>query len=436
VTHPPEGIGPGAPFDVAAFFAAPPPELNAAPLYLDALFELGPEMAACFPDDAETARRKEIAERRKRSFDSLYIAFTKNPTSVSGKAIDDLVAELEPALCKVEEAQRRPRCQFQTGYEYSSLLPHAETAARLARLLVMKTRRCLDRGDVETPLHDLGIVLRLARDLRPRGPAICQLVADLLVVFCTRDIIPPMLASPNFGARQARRLLDMLVRHEAESLNSFEEGIKGEYVLLRKFLGELVKDPRRTRERFRDDPAQKEKLGDLMFDAAIESLEPSTISRVNARLDAFYRDVLAFKDGPIARWPERQLDPHRIDDGSPYGRIVITMMSSIRMPAESQARVRAAVRANECLMALKLWREHATKPPTDLEAVVKAAGLPRVPVDPYSGKPLRMAIIDGEPVIYSIGRDGRDDGGRIDSNNDHRPGDQTFRLPPAARREP
>ena len=50
MTGPPDGIGPGAPFDVAAFFAAPPPELNAAPLYLDALFEFGPELAVCFPN--------------------------------------------------------------------------------------------------------------------------------------------------------------------------------------------------------------------------------------------------------------------------------------------------------------------------------------------------------------------------------------------------
>jgi len=53
-----------------------------------------------------------------------------------------------------------------------------------------------------------------------------------------------------------------------------------------------------------------------------------------------------------------------------------------------------------------------------------------VPIDPYSGKPLRMAIVDGEPVIYSIGKDGRDDGGRIDSRGDRSPGDQVFRLPP------
>ncbi len=62
--------------------------------------------------------------------------------------------------------------------------------------------------------------------------------------------------------------------------------------------------------------------------------------------------------------------------------------------------------------------------------------MPEVPIDPYSGKPLRMTIIDGEPVIYSIGQDGRDDGGRIDSNADRKLGDQTFRLPAIKKPEP
>ncbi|MHC5542552.1 hypothetical protein ACYOEI_30370, partial [Singulisphaera rosea] len=54
--------------------------------------------------------------------------------------------------------------------------------------------------------------------------------------------------------------------------------------------------------------------------------------------------------------------------------------------------------------------------------------LEAIPADPFDGKPLRLAVIDGEPVIYSIGRDGRDDGGLVDSRNDSRPGDLTFRF--------
>jgi hypothetical protein len=45
--------------------------------------------------------------------------------------------------------------------------------------------------------------------------------------------------------------------------------------------------------------------------------------------------------------------------------------------------------------------------------------------------PMRLAVIGGEPVIYSVGKDGKDDGGLKDSDRDMRPaGDLLYRLPP------
>ena len=40
-----------------------------------------------------------------------------------------------------------------------------------------------------------------------------------------------------------------------------------------------------------------------------------------------------------------------------------------------------------------------------------------------------MATLGGQPVVYSVGKDGRDDGGSEDSDFDRRPGDLTFRIP-------
>ena len=56
------------------------------------------------------------------------------------------------------------------------------------------------------------------------------------------------------------------------------------------------------------------------------------------------------------------------------------------------------------------------------------AGLPAVPPDPFDGKPMRLAKIGGNPVVYSVGKDGRDDGGLHDSEGDRHEGDLTFRL--------
>ena len=150
--------------------------------------------------------------------------------TLPGATIDQLVADLEVGMRKIEEAQRRPKCVFLIGCDTGSLLPHAQAAREVARLAVLRTRRSLDRGNVETPIHDLATVLRLARDLRPRGPSICQVVSGTLTSVAYNHIVWPLLASPQFAEANARRVLEILVDHEAASIDGFEEGIKFDYV--------------------------------------------------------------------------------------------------------------------------------------------------------------------------------------------------------------
>jgi hypothetical protein len=55
--------------------------------------------------------------------------------------------------------------------------------------------------------------------------------------------------------------------------------------------------------------------------------------------------------------------------------------------------------------------------------------LDKVPTDPYDGKPLRYRRLDDGVVVYSIGRDGKDDGGKLDRNDQLRAGiDFGFQL--------
>jgi hypothetical protein len=433
----PDGIGAGAPFDVAAFFAVPPAELNAAPLYLDALFEFDPVMAACFPANAETARRKQLAERRIQSVGRTYDAFVKAPASVSGEAIDRLVADLEDGMRKVEEAQRRPRCVFQTGLGPGIPLVHAQAAGQVARLAVLRTRRHLDRGDPERPLLDLAIVLRLARDLRPRGPMFCQLAATNLTGACARQITLLLLASPAFSEPYARRLLKAWADHEATSIDGYREGLEAEYVTLRKILAEMLKDPHgsipdlldRLLNSRKEGPREKPRAYAQIVRHQIESMTGDQINRMNSKVDEVFRDLLALQDRPFSRWPHEPFDVKQFLDGSFYSKLPAILLPAARSCGEAEARAKAYVRCTTCLIALRMWMDRTHQVPADLDTVVKAAGLPKVPIDPYSGEPLRLAIVDGKPVIYSIGKDGRDDGGKFDSSDDRKPGDQTYRLP-------
>ena len=63
-------------------------------------------------------------------------------------------------------------------------------------------------------------------------------------------------------------------------------------------------------------------------------------------------------------------------------------------------------------LALELHRRRTGDWPMSLEELTPQL-LPAVPPDRYDGKPLKYRIVDGQPVLYSVGVDRDDDGGRV-----------------------
>ena len=98
ITLAPQGVGPVRRLKWPRISLLHLPGLNAAPLYLDALFEFDPGMAICFPASAETTRRQQIAAGRMKSLRQLHQAVIKDPASVSVDAIDRVIADLEVGM--------------------------------------------------------------------------------------------------------------------------------------------------------------------------------------------------------------------------------------------------------------------------------------------------------------------------------------------------
>jgi hypothetical protein len=68
-------------------------------------------------------------------------------------------------------------------------------------------------------------------------------------------------------------------------------------------------------------------------------------------------------------------------------------------------------------LALELYhREHGKWPASLGELSPKY--LPTLPADPITGKPLHYKVVDDRPIVYSVGIDGDDDGGRLAKNKD------------------
>jgi hypothetical protein len=66
-------------------------------------------------------------------------------------------------------------------------------------------------------------------------------------------------------------------------------------------------------------------------------------------------------------------------------------------------------------LALELYHRENGKWPKSL-AVLSPRWLPAIPADPITGQPLRYKVVKDRPIVYSVGIDGDDDGGRWVNN--------------------
>jgi hypothetical protein len=91
-------------------------------------------------------------------------------------------------------------------------------------------------------------------------------------------------------------------------------------------------------------------------------------------------------------------------------------------------RCQAGLRCAVVMLAVERYRRANTRWP-DFPADLVPTYLPKVPLDPYDGSPLRYRRLNDGVVIYSIGPDGEDKGGKFDKDDPNKPGtDQGFRL--------
>lgn len=467
VTEPPSWNDANVPYDLAAFLHAPPAEENAAPLYLAALFEFGKsEMSCLFPEVSEhelkqwySAERQLLNEQRR-----LEAAWEKDPSSVDPEAVDAWLANYDTGFAKLAAAQQRPKCMFQTGWSMSSLLPHAQVVRQVARVVQWRTRRDIQRGDLERPLQDLRLQLRLNRDLRVRGALVAQRVSIALDSICC-EVVRMFLNAPGLEARHCDRLLALLSEHEAMSIDAFAEGNRAEYIHCRQAIHDLQHrtgdfDPKTMRDTWgvEDDmtsplacyeafldlvggggPEESAKvalrLKDSLLPGAWQGGKMLSDEDYTKEVDAFNQFFASILD--LAEQADFWRSRNEAEMIAPlYDPLSKTTFIRFLVPAEEAViravrRNKAQLRGTQCLVALRRWQlEHEDSPP-DVEALAKAAGLDHVPVDPYSDQPFRLGTVKGTTVIYSIGPDGKDDKANVEWNlAPNQPGDFIFRLHP------
>jgi hypothetical protein len=461
----PEWIGNDLPFNAEQYFRFPGPKANSEPQYLDALFEFTNDVDICFPESSREPRAT-AAKVRWNWNSSVYYAFLEDATSVRNEQIDDLLREHETGLLKLQDAQERGPCVFQTDIDTMALIPHASAARTASGILRLKIHRDLRSDEFEKALTSVGMQFRLARDLRSRGDDTCQLVSksieemafdaierDLLThkklttVHCDRVIelisrddksfaVDPVLEAARYNHLMWRKLLYLLQhkKYDAQARGHsldiagvatitnvlLAEGMAGGFsVNLAVVRGDSAESAKPKPETAQVYNPLKQLRDDIEL---LDNLLPKVLSQMTAtdymaEVDVLNRRYRQIEAAAELEYPERarmqkELDKNWTLDDTWKSTRIIRLFQLSRSICESMRRRELRRNTVLCLIAVADSRLKDGRKPERLAEAVIGSGLAAVPVDPYSGEALKMTVVDGNIAVYSVGPDGDDDGGR------------------------
>ncbi len=180
--------------------------------------------------------------------------------------------------------------------------------------------------------------------------------------------------------------------------------------------------------RKRQEPAYEVDLfgfGEAAIAEARKDLLPGSIKRTRAVLLRLNTQCVA-----ISRLPVEEQRPRIEAMAKTLARLpkaVQLNWVSFEKTALACCRSQADMRCAAVTVALERYRQKHQRWPTELSELTPAF-LPRVPLDALDGKPLRYRQLTDGVMVYSVGLDGKDDGGRLDRDATKPGTDRGFRL--------
>lgn len=165
-------------------------------------------------------------------------------------------------------------------------------------------------------------------------------------------------------------------------------------------------------EKFNDDDRSEEVVLAPFLLKALVSMTAEDYKNEIVVLDKRYRQIESACALPFPHsTTELEILAHRwtTDDSWKNTKILKWFQPKSYLPS---TRRKNTLRRNAylCLaVAIKWQGEHENKTPENLAEALGGVGITGVPVDPYSGNPLKMSVVKNRVVVYSVGPDGDDD---------------------------
>ena len=422
--------------DVNAVALAVPEAQRAWPMYRSALIALG-EMPQEVKDHVVRPGQQEwdeVVRYIETHDESLELVRQAASRPGLGYIVGYVINEADLALWP-EEAGDRIDPNLRIGL-FGILLPHLSELHKLSRLLALDAHRAAAKGDGTLAAADIEASLGIAEHAR-ETPFIINELVSLGQITLALDTFGEILTKhPDIFTNSQLQAL----AHRLSALHGgrIQLRLDGERWGFQDFVQQLYTDDGHGDGRLTAQGLRS--LGYLDGMAAQSSDVPPTplgpLGPVLGLVIAGRREMTeessrlyALAEAEFAK-PLWQQDVSRLDrEVEQIHRSPIYtaryLPVALLMPALGKAGLRPqlVIQQRDAMLVaigLELYRRRIGAWPETLEQLVPEL-LPAVPPDRFDGRPLRYRLVDGRPLLYSIGADRDDDGGRPPIDHRGRP---------------
>ena len=317
------------------------------------------------------------------------------------------------------------------GMLISTLLPHFGFLRNASRVLATDCRRASRANDGQAALQDVRAILGVSRHFQ-ESPLLISSLAVSSIQGMALSAVQEMLSqnADLWSNEQLRDLAHLIARSDID----WSRAIDGEKAMFYDILqrvytddgngdGRLTIDGMRLLEnisRFPDGNNFRHRswlasTGIPYVDLPAANLLVASRAEMAARYERYMDSAARRLHTPIWEWRESDLDPSVTNpeqlSGSYYVLVGLTAPATESMSMAAEAR-RGERDGALIGIALEMYRREKGDWPKNLDEL-SPRWLPKLPVDRFTGQPLKYQLIDGEPVVYSVGEDKDDDGGKL-----------------------
>jgi hypothetical protein len=365
---------------------------DAAPLYLRAL-------AAIQADKGITDSESPLAQ--------------PSTVDVSAATVTEMLARHASTLDLLRRAADKPGCRFVRDWARPSihmLLPEIQGMRQAARLLAVAARHAAATGDTATAIRDVARIHRMGMHAAGEPVLVCGLVGQAIDIIALETLIAVL---PGLEKQDLPLLDDVGFRDFLASPMSYQRSFLGEEAFGLASIADIA-EGRLTLGTFSDPDSSG---GLVCFTAPLTLLYrcfllPSDLTGYRGAMRQYQE--LAGSSGGAAGFPGIALKTReiqaRIRDKSAgiFGGLMLPALDGI---LRSQVRGRAMHHAADVLVAATRVRLTTGTLPRSVDDLVPTA-FATVPRDPFTADaPLTSARTADAWTVYSVGPNGKDDGG-------------------------